>query len=332
MLYLHGLGHFHPENRLTNAFLEDLDIGTNDEWIMERVGIACRRTILDLDYIRTTKNQDLRAAAEAALYTNAQTGTRAARMALDRAGLSPQDIGLVISGSSSPEFIAPAEAATIAGELGIEVPCFDINNACSTFGTQINFLAAARPEALPAFILIVNPENITRSVDFADRNSAVLFGDGSIAAVVSKKVVSEKQITGFKSASRPSQWQRVSIPRGGFFQQDGNQVQRFAILKTSELLEELWDKNIAPTRRQVFIGHQANKIMLDHVCLRQGIAADRHWYNVDLFGNTGSAGAPSVLSQNWDNLAWQDRVVMIQVGAGLSWAGLSLEVKVNELP
>src|SRR5262245_21140352 len=98
MLYFHGFGHFHPENQLDHAFLESLDIGTNDQWIVERVGIRNRRTVLPLDYIRATKNKDLRAAQEAALYSNAETGRRAALVAIERAGIEPKDIGMVIAG------------------------------------------------------------------------------------------------------------------------------------------------------------------------------------------------------------------------------------------
>src|SRR5690606_29766762 len=86
-VFLHGLGHFHPENEITNAFLEELDIDTSDEWILERVGIRSRRTTLPLDYIRTTKNRDPRAAAEASLCSHADAGRRAAEMALGRAGV-----------------------------------------------------------------------------------------------------------------------------------------------------------------------------------------------------------------------------------------------------
>ena len=89
-LYLHGLGHFHPENEITNRFLEDLDIGTTDAWIMERVGIRSRRTVLPLDYIRETRNRDPRMAREAMLYGNAETGRRAAEMAIARAGIDAQ--------------------------------------------------------------------------------------------------------------------------------------------------------------------------------------------------------------------------------------------------
>ena len=139
MLYLHGLGHFHPENQIDNAFLESLDIGTDSEWIVSRVGIKNRRTVLPLDYIRTTKNKDLRGAQEARLYSNAETGKRAAELALARAGLKAADIGMVIAGDCSPDTCIPAEASSIAKALGIEVPCFDLSSACSTFGAQIHF-------------------------------------------------------------------------------------------------------------------------------------------------------------------------------------------------
>ena len=113
-LYIHGLGHFHPENEVSNRFLEELDIGTTDDWIVDRVGIRARRTVLPLDYIRSTQNQDVRAAAEAALYTNAQMGARAAELAIQRAGVEKSRIGMVLSGSSAPSTVGPAEAAFVA--------------------------------------------------------------------------------------------------------------------------------------------------------------------------------------------------------------------------
>ena len=327
MLYLHGIGHFYPENVISNRFLEDLDIGTNEEWISERVGIHSRRTVLPLDYIKTTKNQDQRAAFEAALYNNAQTGAAAARMAMERANLQPEDIGLVISGSCTPDNLTPAESATIAAELGIDVLCFDLNSACSTFGMQINFLAAMKPEALPPYVLVVNPENLTRSVDYSDRNNAVLFGDGSSAAVVSATVPSRKVIVSCYADSKPSSWEKVSIPRMGYFQQNGNAVQRFAIHKTTESLRML--KEFVPVNgdRFKFIGHQANLSMLHTVCDRIDLEEENHWHNVTKYGNTGGSGAPAVLSQHWDELQPGHYVAIVLVGAGLTWTHMLLKVE-----
>ena len=96
MLYLHGVGHSHPENVISNQFLEELDIGTCDEWITERTGIRERRSVLPLDYIRETRNEDLRAAPGAVTITNAELARRAAEMAIERAGIDRDDIGLHI--------------------------------------------------------------------------------------------------------------------------------------------------------------------------------------------------------------------------------------------
>src|ERR1700733_1373511 len=101
MLYLHGIGHFHPESVIDNKFLVDLDIGADEQWILQRVGIRERRTVLDLEYIRATQNADVRGAQEASRYSNAQTGSQAARMALSRAKLGPSDIGMVIAGGGA---------------------------------------------------------------------------------------------------------------------------------------------------------------------------------------------------------------------------------------
>ena len=113
-LYLHGIGHFHPENEITNEFLESLDIGTTDDWIMDRVGIRSRRTSLPLDYIRETRNRDPRMGMEAAEYSNAEMGRRAADLALERAGVTADQIGMVIAGGCAPDYAIPAESARIA--------------------------------------------------------------------------------------------------------------------------------------------------------------------------------------------------------------------------
>ena len=327
MLYLHGLGHFFPENIITNKFLEELDIGTTDEWILERVGIRTRRTVLPLDYIKMTKNRDIRAVPEASLYNHAQMGAAAARMALEQAGIDKEDIGLLISGSSVPDNVSPAEASVIAAELEIEVSCFDMHSACSTFGMQINFLNKMRSEALPPFTLVVIPETSTVCINYSDRSSAVLFGDASAAAVVSTTIPSRVALLASDYGTKPSGWDKVNVPRMDYFRQDGNAVQGFAIRKTAELLRQLIPSFPVKADCLKFIGHQANWGMLRTVCELTGIEEDNHWYNVVDFGNTAAAGAPTVLSQRWHELQPGDYIAIIVVGAGLSWSSLMLSVE-----
>lgn len=324
MIHVHGLGHFHPPNQIDNAFLSRLDIGTDDAWIVERVGIRSRRTVLDLDYIASTRNADPRQAAGASSHSNAQTGAAAARMALERAGLTPADIGLVWAGGCSPQHTIPAEACKIAAELGLQVPAVDVGSACSTFAAQMHMLAGMRPESLPDYVLLVSPENSTRTVDYRDRATAVLWGDASSAAVVSVKHPARLRAVHTTLTSDPAGWDKVSTPTGGHFGQQGRAVQTFAIRRTLETLQGLQSR----CREQgcYFVGHQANLLMLQNVCERAGIAPERHLFNVDEYGNTGAAGAPTVLSQSWDRFSAGDEIALVVVGSGLTWGGVLFEV------
>ena len=321
MLYLHGIGHFHPEIIIDNTFLESLDIGTIRSWIEERTGILARHTVLPLDYIRTTRNRDPRQATEAALYSHAEMAHRAARIALDRAGLDPTAIGLVISGGSSPWMGSPAEACLVAERLGIQAAAFDVNSACSTFAVQMRTLLAMQPTALPDFILVVNPESLTCAVSYDDRGTAVLMGDCGSAAVVSPRIPACRRIDRACYESDPANWRKVDIPAAGYLTQDGSAVQAFAIRKTVAAIERL--RPLAKSPR--FVGHQANLLMLRSVAERAGIADADHWYNVDRCGNCGAAGAPSVLSEHWDEMVPGRDVLLAVVGAGLTWAGLLIE-------
>ena len=330
MLHLHALGHFHPENVIDNAFLESLDIGTNDAWIMERVGIRSRHTVLPLDYIRQTKNKDPRAAIEAALLSNAQTGARAGQVALARAGLTAKDIGMVLSGSCSPDECIPAEANRVAEALEIDGPSLDVASACSSFCSQLYFLEAMRPEKLPDFIMVVNPENSTRVVDYSDRSACVLWGDCSSAAIVSPRIPGPWRITETYLGGDPSGADKVKVPRFGHFVQQGAEVQKFGVKRgteTFEALRDAWVKGGEGRSSEAlrFIGHQANLRMLEAVARRAEVSADRHLYNVDRRGNVGASGAPSVLSEHWGSDKLGEAIAMCVVGSGLTWAGALLE-------
>jgi 3-oxoacyl-[acyl-carrier-protein] synthase-3 len=319
-LWLHGLGHFHPENEITNRFLEDLDIGTTDGWILERVGIRSRRTCLPLDYIRSTRNRDLRAAAEATAYTTADLGARAAGLAIARAGIEPAQIGMVVCGSSAPDFLSPADACNVARQLGLEVPAFDVNSACTSFLAQVHLLFLMDPARLPDFVLLVAPDSLTKTVDYGDRSAAVLWGDAAAAAVVSTRVPGRARVLDTSLESRPSGGDKVVVPRTSWFAQDGRTVQAFAIRQTIACFERMRAAHAREDRPLHFVGHQANLRMLENVCQRCEIAPERHHSNVEWYGNTGAASSASVLSMNWEKWQPQDDVAVVGVGAGLTWA------------
>lgn len=329
-MFLHALGHFHPEQVITNQFLAGLGIDTTEEWITERVGILTRHTVLPLDYIKQTRNKDPRAAIEAATMSNAETAAAAARLAFERSGVKPSDIGMVIAGGCSPDECIPAEACRVAETLQIDAPGIDIGSACSSFCAQLHFLDSMKPERLPDFVLVVNSENTTRVVDYADRSSCVLWGDGTNAAIVSPRVPSKWRITETMLRGDPSGADKVKIPRAGFFQQQGAAVQAFAIKRATETFLELEKRWLAKDASRVrggitFIGHQANLRMLDAVKTRCEVPDTKHFYNVDRRGNTGAAGAPSVMSELWSDPRLGNTVALCVVGSGLTWAGALLE-------
>lgn len=327
MLYVHGAGHFHPENVIDNQFLEDLDIDTTDDWIVDRVGIRERHTVLSLDYIKTTRNADPAAANEASDYTNAQTGARAATAALAAAGVAASDIGMIVAGSCTPQTSCPAEACTIGGELGIEVPGIDVNSACSSLAAQIYMLDQMRPDALPDYVLIVNPDNSTRGINYADRDTCVLWGDGTSAWVVSTRLPAPLRVARTTFTSTPSGHDKVQFLQHGHFRQEGRTVQTFAIKRTVAMLKAMRkDLTIEQNARLKFIGHQANLAMLTAVCKWTDVDSARHLFNVDRFGNCGAAGAPSVLSQNFATLEAGDVIALAVVGSGLSWGGMLMEM------
>lgn len=314
-----GLGHFHPDNEITNQFLEDLDIGTNDEWIMERTGIRSRRTALPLDYIRTTRNGDPRAAIEAAEVSNSEMGARAARMALGRAGIEIGDVGMLIGGGCAPNTASPAEACNIGAKLGFQGPCLDVNSACTSFIAGVYTLSLMDPAKLPDYVLLVVAEPMTGTVDYNDRSSAVLWGDAALAAVFSPRHPGRAQIIGQRLVSDPAGHDKVVVPRLGHFHQEGRTVQTFAIRKTSELLIETRDQFEREGRPFHFVGHQANRRMLESVCKRCDVPDERHHTNCEFFGNTAGASSGSVISQLWDKWGPNDDICVVGVGAGLTW-------------
>ena len=319
IVHIHGLGHYHPPNIIDNSFLESLDIGTSDTWIMARVGIRRRHTALPLDYIRETKNADPREAERAATCDGVRMAVSACTMALSRAGIPASAIGLVICGGSAPAYGSPAVASLIAAELGISAPCFDINAACTTFAVHAYAMAAAQTTCGPDFVLSVLPENLTKTVDYRDRNTAVLMGDAATACVFSRRVPGRIVLTNVVIGCDPSRWRKVQIGAAGFLTQDGAAVQSFAVRKTSAMLKMLK----APD--DIFVGHQANLRMLDAVCAQQSVPQPRHLHNVDTRGNCGAAGAPSVLSEHWDSLLQARATATVAVvGAGLSWGAFRL--------
>jgi 3-oxoacyl-[acyl-carrier-protein] synthase-3 len=231
---------------------------------------------------------------------------------------------MVVSGSSALDFATPAEACVIAERLGIEAPAFDVSSACTSFFVPLYLFSMMDPARLPEYILIVTPETLTMTVDYRDRSGAVLWGDAASAAVISTRVPGRAQIIGNTLASSPVSQAKVVVPRVGHFHQDGQAVQKFAIKSMASMIDTLRTNHGTPGRMFNFVGHQANLRMLERVCLMSSISAQRHFYNLDGYGNTGAAGSTTVLSMRWDAWNSEDDLAVAGVGAGLTWASYLL--------
>jgi len=234
----------------------------------------------------------------------------------------------VVAGGCSPDECIPAQACRVAEALEIDAPSLDIASACSSFCAQLYFLDSMRPERLPDFVLVVNPENSTRVVDYSDRSSCILWGDGTTAAIVSPRIPGPWTVRHTLLRGDPSGADKVKVPASGHFTQQGAAVQAFAIKKCGETFMELareWVARGGSRSELALIGHQANLKMLESVARRAEVPPGLHLYNVDRRGNTGAAGAPSVLSERWGDPSLPRALGISVVGSGLTWAGALLE-------
>jgi 3-oxoacyl-[acyl-carrier-protein] synthase-3 len=166
-------------------------------------------------------------------------------------------------------------------------------------------------------------------VDYRDRSAAVLWGDGTSAAVISTEP-GGAEILGNTIESSPAGHDKVVIPRQGHFHQEGRTVQMFAIKKTARCYKQLVKRYAEEGRRLHFVGHQANLLMLQRVCELCDVPPERHHHNVEDYGNTAGAGSLGVISMRWDEWQAGDDVAVAGVGAGLTWSSFLLRFGESE--
>jgi len=325
MLFVHGMGDFHPETVIDNAFLESLDIGTNDEWITKRVGIKERRTSLPLDYIRETRNREIRRSLDASPLSHLDFVTRASQHAIARAGIDASQIGMVVCDPGGQFYRTPAVSNLLADALGIRGLCFDLGTACATFGLQLHVLNHMAPEIVPDYVLVALGSPITWITNYSDRNTAILFGDAAAAAVVSPRVEGGMRVLSTSAGSDSSQWSKIQSPVYGHFTLDGQAVQKFAIKQAVETAKSVVPEDSPGWGDRYFIGHPANMAMLRLVCRFLEVPDHLHLHNIERYGNTGQSSAPAVLSENWDRFQPGEEVVLSVVGGGLTWSGVRLQ-------
>lgn len=320
-IVLSSLGHYHPPHRIPNSFFDQLDIGSDAQWVEDRTGIQARHSVMSEEQILGLRSGHLSQETVRSQVQNIkELAARAWDICLRRLNQRLPTIDLVTCGTSVPDFDIPANAATIASAIGVETTAFDINSACSSFVVNLHVQRSMLLAGAARCSALFTPERYSTRLNFSDRSSCVLFGDGSAAGILEVDAPQGLELIDTIVTSTPSKYDLVQIPVGGYFWQNGAAVQKFAITRTIEITQQILQRNgMTLADIHYLVAHQANLRMLSSAVEKLGIPAEKHLYNVDQFGNQGAAGAPCALSANWDRLKSGDVIVMSVVGSGLTW-------------
>jgi len=317
-----GIDKYLPDKVLTNEDLEEM-VDTSDEWIRQRTGIRERR-IADED----TATSDL--------------GLEAARKALKDAALSPADLDLILVATASPDMFFPATACLLQEKLGADsAGAFDLEAGCSGFVYGLSVADQFIRSGTYDNILVVGAETLSKFVDWEDRSTCVLFGDGAGAAVL--QPADNGGILSTILGSDGSGAGSLNMPGGGslnpathetvdnrlhHIKMEGNQVFKFAVKKMGAASIEVLDEaGYRPDDVDLFIPHQANTRIISAAAKRLDLDEDEVMVNLPYYGNTSSASVPLALTEAVENkrISPGDLLVLVAFGAGLTWAAAALE-------
>lgn len=312
-----GTGSAVPEKVLTNFDLEKM-MDTSDEWIVTRTGIRERRIAGEGEYTSTF-------------------ATAAAEKALAAAGVKAEEIDLIIVGTLTPDFPFPATACIVQQAIkATNAFCFDLSAACSGFiyalATAEKFIASGQVKKA----LVIGAEVLSRIVDWSDRNTCLLFGDGA-GAVVLEAQEGDHGVLSTHMHSDGNYWEILYQKGAGsrnpathqnvddklvYLTMQGNEVFKLAVRSMGEVAQEALEANgLTPDDVTLFIPHQANQRIVDSVGKRLGITGERVFVNLDRYGNTSAASIPIALDEavRAGRLKEGDILLLDAFGGGLTW-------------
>lgn len=317
-----GWGKYVPQRVLTNAELETM-VDTSDEWIVQRTGIKERRIAADNE-------------------TSSTMAINASRQALKVAGLKPKDLDLIIVATSSPDYLVPAVSSLIQHNLGADCPAFTLVTGCTGFvyglATAHQFIANGAYE----HILVIGVELISRFIDWEDRNTCVLFGDGAGAVVLSPSET-PTGVLGFDLGSDGGKGMHLALTGVGsatpltpaiferkehFLRMNGREVFKFATrILPQSTLAALDQAGLTLDDIDLLIPHQANARIIDLAIRHLKIDPDKVFVNVHKYGNTSAASIPIALIEALEEgrVRENDRIALVSFGAGLTWASVVVQ-------
>ena len=321
-----GIGSRAPERVMTNDELAQM-VDTSDEWIMERTGIRERRV----------------AAPDEAMSDLALPASLAA---LEQAGVKGSDLELIVVATVTPDMLFPSTGAILADRLGAkDAAAYDLSAGCTGFVYAVVQAHAMVASGLADNALVVGGDVLSRVVDWEDRSTCVLFGDGAGAVVLER--VPEGGFLGFELGADGSGGQELYIPAGGsrqpasaesvaarqhFAKMNGREVFKFASRVLVDSAEKvLHECNVSVGDVDVYVPHQANVRIIEHARKKLGIPEERTVVNVDRFGNTSSGSIPLALgdAEADGRLVPGEMVLMTGMGAGLTWGSALIEWTAN---
>ena len=317
-----GLGCYLPPKKLTNKDLEKM-VETTDEWIMTRTGIKERRIAS-----KETATSDL--------------GVEASKLAISDAGLKPEDIDLIIVATITPDMAFPATACIVQDKIGAKnAAAFDINAACSGFVFVLVLAQQFVSTGLYNNVLVVGAEKLTSIVDWKDRSTCVLFGDGAGACVVGRS--KDREIISSFMGADGSGGHLLSVPAGGsrlpttdetvkdrlhFLKMEGNEVFKTAVRIMVESANNAIKKaGLQLSDVKLFIPHQANIRILLAVAKRLGVGEDKIFMNIEKYGNMSAASTAVALAEasKQGKLKKGDNVVLVAFGGGLTYGAVVIQ-------
>ncbi|HYU49010.1 MAG TPA: beta-ketoacyl-ACP synthase III [Candidatus Limnocylindria bacterium] len=321
--HITGWGRYAPSQVLTNADLERI-VDTSDEWIRSRTGIRERRVA-------------------AANETTASMAAVASLRALAVAGLDPDDIDLILLGTLTPDYWMPSTAALVKEAIGnTRAVAMDVMAACSGFVYAYASAHAHITSGMARHVLVIGAETLTRFLDYTDRNTCILFGDGAGAVVLSASDQPGGGL-GIELTTEPSGAYMIWLPAGGakappgvetvnrgehFIRMEGRETYRFATRTlATTALAAVEQAGLQASDIDLFIPHQANIRIIDAVAKGLGLPMERMFVNVDRYGNTSAASIPIALAEAVDSgrVKIGDHVVMVAFGAGFTSGAIALQ-------
>ena len=308
-LHIVGTGHYVPSHVVTNDDLSKI-VDTNDEWIASRTGIRRRH------FIENESNQDM--------------AVSAAKMALENAGIDKNEIGVCIVATIRPDHMTPSVACMVQKilELPCDIPCFDINAACSGFMYGIQIARGILLQSGKKYGLVIGSETLSKVLDMTDRGTCILFGDGAGAAVIELSDVHRY----YSVLGTQGNDEVLECPNSDDGQRHvnmhGSDVFRFAVSTVPKTIFKLLEQaDVSADDIDLFVCHQANKRIIESVAKKCNQSMDKFFINLDEYGNTSSASIPIALSEmNQKGLIKPGmKMICVGFGGGLTWGGAYLE-------